>query len=242
MKDYQKSNLDVTTYRNGDIIPEVTDAKEWKKLKTGAWCYYNNDPINGISYGKLYNWYAVNDPRGLAPEGYHIPDDKEMDSLNLFDNQTLGGSRDYFGTFTTIGSTGLWWSSSETNTPNAWTRTLNYYNGTASSYNPNKKFGFSVRCLRDADTLKCKDSTCIEDIVDIKQETLEEAAEMHFQWTTNDETLTCKDHFIEGAKWQQERSYSEEEVKNAFLDGWQLRDGDLPFPKAKKEWFEKFKK
>jgi hypothetical protein len=42
-------------------------------------------------------------------------------------------------------------------------------------------------------------------------------------------------------KDKQERSYSEEEVKNAFLDGWQLRDGDLPFPKAKKKWFEQFK-
>jgi hypothetical protein len=50
------------------------------------------------------------------------------------------------------------------------------------------------------------------------------------------------DDFIEGAKWQQERSYSEEDVKNAFLDGWQLRDGDLPFPKAKNKWFEQFKK
>jgi hypothetical protein len=41
---------------------------------------------------------------------------------------------------------------------------------------------------------------------------------------------------------QQERSYSEEEVKTAFLDGWELRDGDLPFSKAMKKWFEKFKK
>ena len=44
------------------------------------------------------------------------------------------------------------------------------------------------------------------------------------------------------AKWQQEKSYSEEEVKTAFLDGWQLRDGDLPFSKAMKKWFEQFKK
>jgi uncharacterized protein (TIGR02145 family) len=66
-------NLDVTTYRNGDVIPYVTDHTVWEQLTTGAWCYYNNDPANGAVYGKLYNWYAVNDPRGLAPKGWRIP-------------------------------------------------------------------------------------------------------------------------------------------------------------------------
>ena len=80
-------NLDVTTYSNGDPIPEVTDAATWNALTTGAWCYYNNDPINGSKYGKLYNGYAVNDPRGLAPIGYHIPTDAEWDTLTTF----LGG-------------------------------------------------------------------------------------------------------------------------------------------------------
>ena len=53
-------NLNVTTYRNGDPIPEVSDIFEWQTLTTGAWCYY---PGTGGTYGKLYNWYAVNDPR-----------------------------------------------------------------------------------------------------------------------------------------------------------------------------------
>ncbi len=73
----------------------------------------------------------------------------------------------------------------------------------------------------------------------MKQETIEEAAKNHSNQTIRDDS---EKSFIEGAKWQQERSYSEEDVKNAFLDGWQLRDGDLPFPKAKKEWFKQFKK
>jgi hypothetical protein len=73
----------------------------------------------------------------------------------------------------------------------------------------------------------------------MKQETIEEAAKNHSNQTIRDDS---EKSFIEGAKWMQERSYSEEDVKNAFLDGWQLRDGDLPFPKAKKEWFEQFKK
>ena len=70
-------NLDVCTYKNGDPIPEVTDPAEWFKITTGAWCYYNNDPDLGKIYGKLYNWYAVNDPRGLAPDEWHIPTDSE---------------------------------------------------------------------------------------------------------------------------------------------------------------------
>ena len=80
-QEWTTKNLNVTNYRNGDIIPEVKDPKEWAKLKTGAWCYYNNDPKNGKTYGKLYNWYAVNDPRGLAPEGYHVPTDLEWSTL-----------------------------------------------------------------------------------------------------------------------------------------------------------------
>ena len=74
---WMRENLDVVTYRNGDIIEQVTDASKWTELKTGAWCFYNNDPEIGAIYGKLYNWYAVNDPRGLAPQGWHIPTDAE---------------------------------------------------------------------------------------------------------------------------------------------------------------------
>ncbi len=70
---WMKSNLNVSRYKNGDVIPQVTNPAAWASLTTGAWCYYNNDPINGPLYGKLYNWYAVNDPRGLAPTGWHIP-------------------------------------------------------------------------------------------------------------------------------------------------------------------------
>ena len=52
---WAKRNLDVSTYRNGDTIPQVTDPTEWVNLTTGAWCYYNNDPELGKIYGKLYN-------------------------------------------------------------------------------------------------------------------------------------------------------------------------------------------
>ena len=77
---FQK-NLNVSHYKNGDVIPQVTDPTAWANLTTGAWCYYNNDPITGAIYGKLYNWYAVNDPRGLAPEGWHIPSTSEWQNF-----------------------------------------------------------------------------------------------------------------------------------------------------------------
>ena len=75
-------NLNLETYRNGEVIPQVQDANAWANLRTGAWCYYENNTANGSSYGKLYNWYAVNDPRGLAPKGYHIPSDAEWTILS----------------------------------------------------------------------------------------------------------------------------------------------------------------
>ena len=93
---WTNKNLDVTTYRDGTPIPQVTDPTAWANLTTGAWCYYNNDPANGAIYGKLYNWYAVsgindNDPNTpnkiLVPLGWHVPTDAEWTTLTDF----LGG-------------------------------------------------------------------------------------------------------------------------------------------------------
>lgn len=78
---WMSTNLNVSTYRNGDVIPQVQDKDTWDKLTTGAWCYYENNAANGTKYGKLYNWYAVNDARGLAPAGWHIPTDQEWTVL-----------------------------------------------------------------------------------------------------------------------------------------------------------------
>jgi uncharacterized protein (TIGR02145 family) len=75
---WMKKNLDVATYRNGDPIPNITDTAKWKTMTTGAYCYYDNDSATYAAvYGKLYNWYAVNDSRGLAPLGWHVASDKE---------------------------------------------------------------------------------------------------------------------------------------------------------------------
>lgn len=85
---WMSCNLDVTTYRNGDPIPEVTDPTAWAALTTGAWCHYANNTPNGVIYGKLYNWYALDDPRGLGPVGYHVPTNTEYQTLTTF----LGGT------------------------------------------------------------------------------------------------------------------------------------------------------
>jgi uncharacterized protein (TIGR02145 family) len=94
-------NLDVDHYRNGDPIPQVTDPTQWASLKTGAWCYFYNDPTAGAIYGKLYNWYAVNDPRGLAPVGWHVPTITEW--VTLID--CLGGWQIAGGKLKEIGTT-----------------------------------------------------------------------------------------------------------------------------------------
>lgn len=87
---WMSENLDVDRFKNGDLILEAKTADEWAqagKNKQAAWCYYNNDPYNGQKFGKLYNWYAVIDPRGLAPKGWHIPSNEDWAHLSNF----LGG-------------------------------------------------------------------------------------------------------------------------------------------------------
>lgn len=89
---WMTENLDVDKFRNGDIIPEVKSADEWIEfgnLEKPAWCYYESNDSNIKKYGKLYNWYAVNDNRGLAPVGFHIPNDSEW--IVLINN--LGGEK-----------------------------------------------------------------------------------------------------------------------------------------------------
>ena len=111
---WMEKNLDVTRYRNGDPIPKVTDTSKWKKLTTGAYCYFNNDSARYAAiYGKLYNWFAVNDPRGLAPKGWHIPSVDEWTALEtcLSDTSAAGSSMKQSGTAT--------WSSPNTGATNS---------------------------------------------------------------------------------------------------------------------------
>ncbi len=84
---WMSENLNVDRFRNGDLIPEAKTKNDWDYFafnELPAWCYYENDSENGKKYGKLYNWFAVNDSRGLAPKGWHIPDTNELQKLKIF--------------------------------------------------------------------------------------------------------------------------------------------------------------
>lgn len=86
---WMAENLKVTHYRNGDLIPNVTDSAEWSNLTIGARCYYDNDyDTYAGTYGALYNWYTVVDSRNLCPTGWHVPSDVEWTTLEKY----LGGS------------------------------------------------------------------------------------------------------------------------------------------------------
>jgi uncharacterized protein (TIGR02145 family) len=172
IQQWARLNLDVVTYRNGDIIPQVTDEATWNSLTTGAWCYYNNDSANA-KYGKLYNWYAVNDSRGLAPTGWHIPTNAEwgilIDKLNSYPGVITnklkavgpdwqsntaatnesgftglpGGTRS-IGGFNRLGQIGMWWSSGTCEYAY-----MEYTSSNLSRSGSNSEFGISVRCIRD---------------------------------------------------------------------------------------------
>ena len=77
-------NLKVTHYQNGDVIPMISNDKTWESLNSGAYCFYENDPKNGEKFGNLYNFYAVVDPRNIAPKGWHVATDEDWTKLKKF--------------------------------------------------------------------------------------------------------------------------------------------------------------
>jgi uncharacterized protein (TIGR02145 family) len=138
---WMAENLNVSHFRNGDPIQQVKNNAEWEDAGARgqpAWCYYNNDPVMGEKYGKLYNLDAINDPRGLAPEGWSIPTEAQWKELSDFlggenmaglkmksttswnadgsgNNESgftglPGGNRNSDGSFWFEGEYGYWWS------------------------------------------------------------------------------------------------------------------------------------
>lgn len=80
---WMAENLKVTHYRNGDAIPHLTDNGDWIGTSSGAYCVFENTPSNSDTYGNLYNWYAVDDTRNIAPAGWHVPTDEEIMELEM---------------------------------------------------------------------------------------------------------------------------------------------------------------
>jgi uncharacterized protein (TIGR02145 family) len=173
-----KENLRSDNYRNGDVIPGELNDFQWTTTSSGAQAVYNNDSANMTSYGRLYNWYSVNDARGLCPAGFHVPsfeewtvldsvlggwpgagtalkssnsDSPPWDGLNSSGFSALPGGYRYFsdGSLYPLGSNGYWWSSSSPVWLQAWGFAL--YTSSNLAYLTGASFhnGFSVRCVRD---------------------------------------------------------------------------------------------
>ena len=202
---WMAENLKVTHYQNGDPITTGYRDYKWKVSSTGAFAVYpyDNDYGNVEScggdcaevYGNLYNWYAVDDSRNIAPAGWHIPTDEEWMELVMYlgmsyeEAHTLclyrgtdegsqlagnadlwefgilkyngefgtsgfnalpGGCRgDHFGGFGSLGNGGSFWSSTAYNRDEAWLQHLDHSESKVIQYHIGKRFGFSVRCVRD---------------------------------------------------------------------------------------------
>lgn len=135
-------NLNTSYFRNGDLIPEAKTPEEWiaaAEAGQPAWCYYENNPENGRIYGRLYNWFAINDKRGITPEGWHVAVNVDWSTLiknlkgvdiagtrlkskegwktrkgtnDIGFGAIPGGYRDTEGKFKDMGRAGQWWSNS----------------------------------------------------------------------------------------------------------------------------------
>ena len=159
---WMQENLSVTRYQNGDSIPDGTaDHAAWAQLSTGAWAYPDSQAALRRSFGLLYNWYAVNDPRGLCPTGWRLPTHDEWTALtNALGGETKAGAvlkasqgwlpagfRGSDGTYGGLGAYAYWWSSTASGINGAWGR---FVDGTQSGIfmmDGYKRSAFSVRCV-----------------------------------------------------------------------------------------------
>ncbi len=174
-------NLNVSHFRNGDSIPEIRSAEAWANAGIKGepgWCYYDNDPANGIKYGKLYNWYAVHDTRGLAPEGWRVPVESDwaklvaamggsglagpkLKSISGWGNKEIdhketgfagipGGYRNDFGScaFENKGSFASLWSGEKYDSSDAWMHQLVFSRINLTSGSESQGAGMSVRCVK----------------------------------------------------------------------------------------------
>jgi uncharacterized protein (TIGR02145 family) len=186
-----KENLRSDNYRNGDGIPGNLADSQWTTTTSGAQTVYGEgtsevvsergrmgDEVgNLLAYGRLYNWYAVIDVRGLCPDGFHVPSDADWTVLENWlggpavsceplrstedDSPPWDGSNSSgfsalpggyrqpdHGSFSDMWATGLYWSSTSSGS-NACLRAL--ISGYSSVWRRewDRRNGFSVRCLKD---------------------------------------------------------------------------------------------
>ena len=89
-QEWMAENLKVTHYRNGDAIPTGLSSSSWANTTSGAYAVYNDNESYADTYGYLYNWYTVDDSRGIAPEGWHIASDEEWTELTDYLGSNAG--------------------------------------------------------------------------------------------------------------------------------------------------------
>lgn len=173
-------NLNTSVFRNGDVIMEAKSNEEWMKAgnaNQAVWCYYGNNPENGEKYGKLYNWVAVNDKRGIAPNGWHVASDAEwsvlinilggeknaptkMKSTSGWEDSSNGtnisgfsafpaGYRNFNGAFGYSVTNAYWWCTTEADSANALYHNIYYFTNIVTRDIDKKQVGFSVRCIKD---------------------------------------------------------------------------------------------
>jgi uncharacterized protein (TIGR02145 family) len=174
-------NLRTNVYADGSSIPKVTDAGVWVGLSTGARLYFANEPVLRYEYGQLYNWYAVDDARGLCPSGWHVPTDEEWTALETYlssnghsgnEGTALRTTTGWYSGVTGTDDVGFaalpggnradngsyynvgyrgFWWTSSPTGGNAWARNLFHTNPSINRDTRGLTPGFSVRCLRDAE-------------------------------------------------------------------------------------------
>lgn len=108
-QEWMAENLRTSKFRNGDIIPNITDNSSWANSNSAAWCYNNNDINNNCPHGKLYNWFSINDSRNVCPANWHVPSDSEFQILMTYLNNSAAKMRSS-GTYQS--NTGYWSASS----------------------------------------------------------------------------------------------------------------------------------
>jgi len=122
-QNWMAENLRTSHYANGDLIPNVPESNEWINLTSGAWVHYENNPELNALHGKLYNWHAIQNAKGICPKGWHVPSNEEWNTLLNY----LGGKEIAGGKL-------------KSKLLNAWAF---HFNGQSTESEPNNESGFS---------------------------------------------------------------------------------------------------
>lgn len=159
-QEWMAENLAVSHFQNGDSLFHVKSKAEWeivRRKRIPAWSYYDYDPINSKTKGKLYNWYAISDPRGLAPKGWHIASFEEWKSISNEDDKSYEEIKKNCGL--SKGSIGYWWTSTEdkVSSGSAYYFFVDELNDLHFNFS-SKHYGLSVRCIKNDSSNQDKSS------------------------------------------------------------------------------------